>query len=1054
VDYWEARHAASNALGQCAAQMSDDQVLDFFRFALREPAALADKSEAVRNKLIETCHKILDLHGEDNLQALLQLFNDKSSTGSNDHLGESSVILFGVLAKFMNSDDERVPQILDNALKALETPSEAVQIAVSECIWPLMTYDVIRPSVAALVQKYLYECSNARKYGERRGAAFGLAGIIKGYGLSAIAEFKVLETLQQALEDNRSLQRREGALFAYEALAIMLQRLIEPFVADILPHLLICFGDPAKEVREATRDASKAIMQTISGFCMSTILPSLLAGLSDTKWRTKTGSIDMLGSMAYCAPKELAISLPIILPQLSAVLTDSHEKVRSSADNALTTLGRVIQNPEIQILVPTLLKALIDPTTKTSEALQALLKTTFKHYIDSPSLALVIPVISRGLRERSTDTKKKSARILGSMARLTTEKDIVPYMAQLLPEIREVLIDPVPEARASAAKALGHLVHSLGERNFPGLVNSFIEALSSDISGIDRQGSAQGLSEILKALGIEKLDSMLPIFLKNTSSRDSYTREGFMSLLIYIPGSFGESFRPYLAPMLPCVLNGFSDSSDIVREAALKAGQIVVANFANTAIDMLLPELESGLLNNSWRIRDSSIQLLGDLLYKICGIAAKNQVDMSDESEDLGMEASKSKLKEVLGEKRRNIVLAKLYVLLSDVNISVRHSCLHVWKSIVVNTPRTLKELLPVVMEVIISSLASDSDDQQEMAARSLADIVAKLGDRIMGDIIPILESRSKSEDQIIRKGVCIGLSETLATSGKNIERQYIVNLIPSIMRLLCDPDADVREAAGQVFEQMFECGGPVVVEEVVPGLLQEMHEHSTSEENRALHALKEIMNVKSHVVFPIIIPSLVKMPMSAFQATTLASLIRVAGTALNAKLAFLLSTLIRALSEKNHTDEDSVVSIRDTLAILVSAVNDEEGLAILDSLLHKMIQSESKIEAFEACRLLETFFTNTTLNLNDYASEWLSVLINLLDSSKAKHVDMLVSASRILTILVTKLPKDGMDPLVAPLRRTIKSLWTERRQSNNCGSLEGFEVEKVIFMLSYQTFY
>lgn len=140
------------------------------------------------------------------------------------------------------------------------------------------------------------------------------------------------------------------------------------------------------------------------------------------------------------------------------------------------------------------------------------------------------------------------------------------YLGELLPPLRDILSDAIPENRASAATSLGLLVEKLGEDSFPDLIDSLMDDLKIETGGIGRLGSAQALSEVLSALGLHRLEDALPEILGSTESRKPAVREAFINLLVYLPATFGNRFQPYLAQTVPKILAGLADDVDVVRE--------------------------------------------------------------------------------------------------------------------------------------------------------------------------------------------------------------------------------------------------------------------------------------------------------------------------------------------------------------------------------------------------------------------------------------------------------------------------------------------------------
>ncbi len=83
------------------------------------------------------------------------------------------------------------------------------------------------------------------------------------------------------------------------------------------------------------------------------------------------------------------------------------------------------------------------------------------------------------------------------------------------------------------------------------------------------------------------------------------------------PHVFCMSVQEHLTDVLPSILDGLADEAEGVRDAALAAGRTFVDLYAETALPLLLPAVEDGILNDNWRIRQSSVELLGQLLFKV-----------------------------------------------------------------------------------------------------------------------------------------------------------------------------------------------------------------------------------------------------------------------------------------------------------------------------------------------------------------------------------------------------------------------------------------------------
>jgi hypothetical protein len=578
------------------------------------------------------------------------------------------------------------------------------------------------------------------------------------------------------------------------------------------------------------------------------------------------------------------------------------------------------------------------------------------------SLLIFISNSDRALRDRQTETKKNATKIVGSMVSLTEPGALRPYSKMLLEHLKVILADPIPQTRTAAAVALGLVSRGLDAAH--DVVPNLMEHMKSEAGAIERAGAAQGLAHVIAhSIDLNQFRlAMLPRVLSSCGPPASAsTREGYLSLFQFLPESLGHRFEAILSMVLPTVIRGLADESESVRDAALKAGQAVVSKFGDEdKVDLVIPTLQHAMFNDNWRIRTSSTQLLSELLYKISG-ANDSFVDKD--------------IAPMLANPDRQATLATLYVLRQDLNAVVRHNAAHVWKLLVVNTPKTLRAILPNLMDIIIEQMSSQDEEKRDISSKTLGELVEKLGERVLGDILPILNKELQwSPHATTRVGVILGITEILAVSRDYIAPFVDDILVPSIRRALCDANTEVREAASLAFDALYKCINDKAIEEILPPLLVQMEDPNPDQSELALQGLQQMLTKRSALILPSIIPKLTNpaTPLSAFNARALASIAEVSGDGFFPFLRDILAIFMRRLhgsgassTQIEAMDDETRSAVEKSLHRIVTCMRGS-GLSILFTDMFRYMQENNPMLRVGAMDLIGIFCRDAKIKQSD----------------------------------------------------------------------------------------
>ena len=966
-----------------------------------------------------------------------------------DYKREGCVMLLGTAARRLGDGEgagERLLSIVDVLGATLATPSAAVQSATAEVLSPLVSRidgEVSAQLLGTLLDTCLYVepkvskkgppsaqkkamelmAQNQMSYGERRGAAVGAAAIVKGLGIGAMIDHGLVERIEAA--GAASQGAREGALLLLCALSEALGLLFEPFVRPLFPTLLKCFADGSDRVRSAADGAGGAVMGQLSGYGVKLLLPAALKSLREPAWRTKQAAIGVLAAMAHCSPKQLSRCLPEIVPPLAQTVGDAHPKVRDAGKDALTRMGKVMKNPELAARADIILGALGNPTTSTQTALVALLACEFQHAIDAASLAFVVPILLRGLRGRAADQKRQASSITGTLVALLQQPEaLLPFLDALLDGLKLVLHDAMPDVRATAARALAALLRGLGEQRLRGLVPWLLVSSRELDSAAARSGSAQGLGEALLVLGSRRCHAVLDESLRDARSEDEKVREAALWLVCFVAPGLGADFAPRLPEVLPVVLFGLQDEDDGVRDVARKCGQILVASHGERYGPEMLPPLEMHLLDESWRMRRAAVQLTSDLLCKLAGVQITDSFSAEDgaQSSNASADAANAMLLDSLGRAARNRVLALLYLLRCDVESAVRQSAVALWKTVVPHAGRVLREVTGDLVQHIVSSLGADGFDRREIAGKALGELVKKLGDAVLPDVLPFLRAGLGHEDAKRRVGVCMGLQQVFEHASAAQVADYAGALVPAVQSALCDDEDAVRAAAAQAFGTLHRQVGKLALDAVLPSFLELVGGAARAEDEdadagavRALEGLRSVVRLQPEGLLAYLLPLWTAPPLTPSKAKAMGAVLSVAGAHLQRHLRPLFACFAVAIGDPEHRAHGAACGAVDAMCSGVEA----ESVHALALEASSLMDAEDVTHKAAGARVAASFFRCVGVDYAEQISVFIKHLVPLLLSADSA---VLLPAHDALAAMAKAVDEELLAAQVGFFRNTLAS--------------------------------
>lgn len=505
-----------------------------------------------------------------------------------------------------------------------------------------------------------------------------------------------------------------------------------PFVLSRLSKLIALFPDSklgGPSIKAACSIVSH--MKPEAHGVALLVMPALLAGMEDKRWKVKAGCIDVLSKclpqMAETTPGQLASCLPDVVAKLAEAALEVRQEIRSATGVVLREIGGMVASPEIKKLSQDLVTALAEPTNQkhTQAVLAKMGNQTFMSLIDAASLALLMPIVARGLKERESASKKWSAQIFGSTAQLVQDVDMIrPYLKTMLPMLQEALTDPVSEVQRESAKVFGVLEQVLPDysraHNQPWLFGK----LRGGEQG-EQCGSALAIAEVFVKMDPTKASKFIPSLQAGAADPAWKVRRGFLELTDTMPLAMKMEFVPYIQALFPAMLMGINGDKDQTEDPGHRAALSLVQRFGDLCPELLLPAFEgtyAAALNHESPeerarqqvVRERSATLVGKVVEKILEHKKFGQDLLT--TDDCSTKDTRERL------------LCEVFLMRYDQDAGVKRVSNSAWKT-AGGAPKVQKTIMPSMEKLLLRLRSGERGLGAQQLACEVIDELVKSGD-------------------------------------------------------------------------------------------------------------------------------------------------------------------------------------------------------------------------------------------------------------------------------------------------------------------------------------